>query len=37
MADMPWGPNAHLLSDFRFWTILYLFIEIPLCLLRSLR
>ena len=37
MADMPWGPKLHILSDFRFWTILYLFIEIPLCLLRSLR
>lgn len=37
MADMPWSPKWHILSDFRFWTILYLFIEIPLCLLRSLR
>lgn len=37
MADMPWPSGCHLVTDFRFWTILYLFIEIPLCLLRSLR
>ena len=37
MADMPWDPSWKLLTDYRFWTVLYLFIEIPLCLLRSLR
>ena len=37
MADMPWHNRDSFLADFRFWTILYLFIEIPLCLLRSLR
>lgn len=37
MAGMPWHGDHPLLTDFRFWTILYLFIEIPLCLLRSLR
>lgn len=37
MADMPWDPSWKLFTDYRFWTILYLFIEIPLCLLRSLR
>lgn len=37
MAEMPWNPSWKLLTDYRFWTVLYLFIEIPLCLLRSLR
>ena len=37
MEAMPWTFGKNLFSNYNFWVLVFLVIEIPLCLLRSLR
>lgn len=37
MEAMPWTFCKELFSNYNFWVLVFLVIEIPLCLLRSLR
>ena len=37
MEAMPWTFCKNLFSNYNFWVLVFLVIEIPLCLLRSLR